>query len=140
MQATEQLAELIRRKHQVLMQLREIGRRQADLVSGGEIAALLKLLAGKQQLIAGLQALERELNPYYAQNPETRVWRSPADRTRCAQMADECNALLEEIVNLEKQGAEQMDIRRIDVAEQLHQAHAANHVRSAYQAQRRGIA
>jgi len=140
MHITEQLAELIHRKHQVLTQLRDIGRRQADLVSGGEIAALLKLLAGKQQLIAGLQALERELKPYYVQNPETRVWRSPVDRARCAQMADECNAMLEEIVSLEKQGAERMDVRRIDVAEQLQQAHAANHVRNAYQAQRRGIA
>jgi len=140
MPATEQLAELICRKHQVLMQLRDIGRRQADLVSGGEIAALLKLLAGKQQLIAALQELERELNPYYAQNSDTRAWRSPADRARCAQLADECNALLEEIVRLEKQGAEQMDARRNEVAEQLQQAHAASHVRNAYQAQRRSIA
>jgi flagellar biosynthesis/type III secretory pathway chaperone len=136
MQSTDQLAELIRQKHLVLSQLRDIGRRQADLVSSGEIGALLKLLAGKQQLIAGLQELERDLKPYYAQHPDTRVWRSTADRTRCAQMADECNKLLEEIVELEKRGAEQMDIRRNEVAEQLQQVHAASHVRSAYQAQR----
>jgi flagellar biosynthesis/type III secretory pathway chaperone len=136
MQSTDQLAELIRQKHLVLSQLRDIGRRQADLVSSGEIGALLKLLAGKQQLIAGLQELERDLKPYYAQHPDTRVWRSAADRTRCAQMADECNKLLEEIVELEKRGAEQMDIRRNEVAEQLQQVHAASHVRSAYQAQR----
>ena len=140
MQATEQLAELIRKKHQVLMQLRDIGRRQADLVSSGEIGALLKLLAGKQQLIAALQTLEGGLKPFYAQNPDTRVWRSPAERAQIAQMAAECNTLLEEIVSLEKRGAEQMDARKNEVAEQLQQVHAAAHVRNAYQAQRRNIA
>lgn len=140
MQSTDQLADLIRKKHQVLMRLRDIGRRQADLVSSGEIAALLKLLAGKQHLIAALQELERELKPYYAQNPEARVWRSPAERAQCAKLANECNALLEEIVSLEKHGAEQMDARKNEVAAQLSEAHAAAHVRSAYQAQRRSLA
>ena len=136
MQATEQLAELIRTKHQVLVQLRDIGRRQTDLVSGGEIAALLTLLASKQTLIAGLQDLERALKPHYAQNPDTRVWRTPSDRAQCAQLADQCNSLLEEIVSLEKLGAEQMDARKNEVAEQLQQVHAAAHVRNAYQSQR----
>lgn len=140
MQTTELLAELIRKKHQVLMQLREIGRRQADLVTGGEIAALLTLLGGKQQLIAGLQALEVQLKPFYAQNPETRTWRSPADRAQCAQLANECNTLLEEVVGLEKSSAEKMNARKSEVAEQLNQAHAASQVRSAYQAQRRAHA
>jgi flagellar biosynthesis/type III secretory pathway chaperone len=140
MQPTEKLAELIRKKHQVLMQLRDIGRRQADLVSSGEIAGLLTLLGGKQKLIAGLQELESRLKPYYADNPVTRVWRSPADRAQCAQLASECNALLEEIVNLEKLGAEKMNKRKSEVAEQLQQAHAAAHVRNAYQAQQRSHA
>lgn len=140
MHATEQLAELIRQKHQVLVQLREIGRRQTDLVNGGEITSLLKLLAGKQHLIVALQKLESELKPYYGQNPDARIWQSPADRTQCAMLASECNAILEEIVALEKQGAEQMNARKNEVAEQLQQVHAAAHVRNAYQAQRKSIA
>lgn len=140
MHATEQLAELIRQKHQVLVQLREIGRRQTDLVNGGEITSLLKLLAGKQHLIVALQKLESELKPYYGQNPDARTWQSPADRTQCAILASECNAILEEIVTLEKQGAEQMNARKNEVAEQLQQVHAAAHVRNAYQAQRKSIA
>lgn len=140
MQATEHLAELIRRKHQALVQLREIGRRQADLVRCGEMTALLKLLAAKQHLLVALQKLESELKPHYGQDPDKRAWRSPADRTQCAQLASECNAMLEEIVSLEKQGAEQMSARKQEVAEQLQQVHASAHVRNAYQAQRRSIA
>ena len=137
MQTTEQLAELIRRKHQVLVQLLDVGRRQADLVSGGDIAALIALLAAKQQLIGTLQALERELTPYYAEDPDRRIWQSPQERAECARKAADCNALLEEIVRLEKMGAEKMTVRRNDVAEQLQQVHAATQVRSAYEANRR---
>src|SRR5215218_5167523 len=107
--STEQLSELIRKKHQILVRLRDVGQQQADMVGTGEIGSLLKLLAGKQQLIVGLQELERLLKPYYAENPDTRVWRTPAERADCARLVTECNTLLEEVVQLEKRGAEQMD-------------------------------
>ena len=134
--STEQLAALIAQKHEVLVQLRAVGVRQTDLVSSGEIAALLKLLSAKQVLINRLQELERELKPYYAGDPDGRVWRSAEDRARCAKQASECNTMLEEVVRLEKYGAEQMDQRKNEVAQQLQQVHAAAHVRNAYQAQR----
>ncbi len=137
MRPTEQLTELIRKKHQVLVQLRDVGRRQMDLVASGDIVALLALLGAKQQLIAGLQTLEQELAPYYAEDPDRRTWPSPQHRAECARQASDCNALLEEIVALEKSGAEKMTVRRNEVAEQLQQAHAATQVRSAYEANRR---
>jgi len=137
-QSTEQLASLIAKKHEVLVQLRAVGVRQTDLVASGEIAGLLKLLAAKQHLINGLQQLERELKPFYIGDPDQRVWRSPEDRARCAQQAAECNTMLEEVVRLEKIGAEKMDARKNEVAQQLQQVHAAAHVRHAYQSQARG--
>ena len=137
MQSTEQLAALISQKHEVLVQLRAVGVRQTGLVASGEVAALLKLLAAKQHLITRLQELERELKPFYAGDPDKRVWRSPDDRARCAKQADDCNVLLEEIVQLEKLGADKMNERKNEVAQQLNQVHAASHVRNAYQAQQR---
>jgi hypothetical protein len=137
MHPTEQLAELIQRKHHVLVQLRDFGRRQADLAASGDIAALLTLLGTKQQLINGLQNLEQELSPYYAEDPDRRVWQSPQARAKCAEQAATCNKLLEEIVALEKLGAEKMTVRRNEVAEQLQQVHSAARVRSAYEANTR---
>src|SRR5689334_4834970 len=137
MQSTEQLASLIAKKHEVLVQLRAVGVRQTDLVASGEIGGLLKLLAAKQHLINGLQQLERELKPFYAGDPDQRIWRSPADRAHCAKQAAECNKMLEEIVQIEKIGAEKMDARKNEVAQQLQQVHAASQVRNAYQAQAR---
>jgi hypothetical protein len=140
MQATESLIELIRGKHQVLLQLREIGRRQATLVVGGDVDAVLKLLAIKQNLIASLQEIEYQLAPHYQENPDCRDWPSPQARQACARQAAECNSLLAEIVQLEKQGAEKMTARRNEVAEQLQQVHAATQVRGAYEAHRRSHA
>jgi hypothetical protein len=137
MQSTEQLAGLIAQKHEVLLQLRAVGVRQTDLVGSGEVAALRKLPAAKQHFITRLQELERELKPFYAGDPDKRVWRSPDERARCAKQANECNALLEEVVRLEKLGAEKMIERKNEVAQQLQQVHAATHVRNAYQAQQR---
>ena len=99
MQATQRLAELVHSKHQVLLQLRELGLRQADLVASGDTASLLKLLAVKQQLIAALQGLEHELAPRYLEDPDQRIWPSPERRAQCAHQAAECNELLREIVD-----------------------------------------
>ena len=137
MLTTERLSELISTKRAVLTQLREIGQRQIDLAASGDISLLLSLLGAKQSLIATLQDLETALRPHYAENPEQRPWRSAQERVACAQQASECNALLEDILRLEKLGAEKVAARRSEVAEQLQQVHAASQIRSAYESQRR---
>jgi flagellar biosynthesis/type III secretory pathway chaperone len=136
MQSTEQLAELITRKHQVLVQLCAVGTRQMDLVVNGETALLLKLLAAKQSLISALKNLERELAPFHEEAPAQRKWPSPEARAACAQQARECNEMLQTIVAMEQMGAEKMTIRRNEIASQLQQVHTAAQVRSAYESQR----
>jgi hypothetical protein len=137
MEATERLAALINGKHRVLLELRELGLRQAEFVRAGETGSLLKLLAVKQQLITTLQDLERQLTPHYKEDPDGRAWSSPAQRAECARQAATCNKVLQEILSIEKVCAEKMSARRNEVAEQLQQVHAAAHVRSAYESQRR---
>ncbi|MGD9632082.1 MAG: hypothetical protein AB7G28_23330 [Pirellulales bacterium] len=136
MQSTTLLADLVRRKHDVLAQLCAMGRRQQEIVERGETTALLELLALKQKLIALLQQLERDLAPFQAEDPELRVWATAAARQQCAELAVECNRLLAEVVELERTSAERLTIRRNDVAAQLRQVHTASQARSAYQAQR----
>jgi hypothetical protein len=136
MLSTELLAELINRKHQVLVQLRDAGRRQAEIVRDGDASALLKLLAAKQYMIAALQQVQREMAPFGNDDPNRRAWRMPEDRARCAQQAAECNELLSEVIALEKQSADEMAARRESVARQLRQVHVASQVRTAYEAQR----
>jgi hypothetical protein len=136
MTSTALLTDLIRRKHDVLTQLCAIGRRQQEIVERGETTTLLELLAGKQKMIALLQQHERELAPFHADDPDSRDWPTATAREQCAQLAADCNRLLAEVVELERQSAERLTVRRNDVAAQLRQAHTASQARNAYQAQR----
>lgn len=134
--ATNVLADLIHRKHSVLVELRDVGHRQREIVDRGETTALLELLAAKQSMIALLQQVERDLAPFHDDDPDERVWLSSEDRQRCAQEAAECSQLLAEIVELERASADRLTTRRNDVAAQLRQVYSAGQARSAYEAQR----
>jgi hypothetical protein len=129
---TDRLAELIGKKHACLLQLRDFGRRQDELVDGEDVALLLKLLASKQHLISNLQNIEQDLAPFREQDPERRPWRCAEDRSRCAHVAAECQQLLGEIVQQEKASEDRLKKRRDEVKARLTIAQAAAQVRGAY--------
>ena len=131
---TDQLAELIDRKHTCLTELREIGARQLELVRGGEMTALLDVLAAKQRLLERLQSVERELAPFRSQSPESRKWRTELHRQRCSKQIDACEALLAEIIQQEKLGETELTQRRDAAAARLAGAHQAGRTRGAYMA------
>src|SRR5437867_4332602 len=81
---TDQLAELVGRKHECLSQLHELGQQQLALVEASDLTALMHLLSTKQQLIAALKQIEVGLDPFRCEKPEERVWRSAAERAHCA--------------------------------------------------------
>ena len=133
--STDQLATLIAGRRQCLLQMRDLGRKQSELIATGEMDPLLRLLSVKQQLLTALQAIQRSLAPYHNQDPEQRIWASPDARARCAQQAADCRQLLEDVMQLEKQNERQITLRRDEVASQLQTVHTASMARGAYQAQ-----
>jgi hypothetical protein len=132
--STIRLAELVRRKHDVLVKLCEIGCRQREIVESQETNSLLKLLAVKQTMINLLQQIERDLAPYHSEDPEARIWSSPDARICCAELSANCHRMLQEIVALEQETAVHMESRRNEVAAQLKQVVAAGQARHAYEA------
>jgi hypothetical protein len=113
------LSSLIDSRLAVLVQLLAMSRRQASLIEENDLTPLLTVLAGKQQLVSELQAIDRQLAPYQQQSPESRQWSSSAERTRCQQQAARCEAVLREILLTEKQAEEQMVQQREVVAQRL---------------------
>jgi hypothetical protein len=134
----DKLAELIAHRHACLTQMHKLGTKQAELVASGEVGALLRLLSVKNQLIAALQAIEQQLVPFHAQDPEARVWSSPTARECCAKQIAECQSLLEQIMEMERMSEQKMTERRDHVAHQLQAAQSAGTARRAYQAQQLG--
>jgi hypothetical protein len=130
--ATDYLSELIARKHRVLSQLRQLAQRQKETIAAGEMTRLLGLLAAKQKVIEALQAVERELDPYRSQDPESRRWRSVDDRQQVRRTAEACESLLREIIQLEQHCESHMKTRRDATATRLQGTHQAAQASQAY--------
>ena len=131
--STEGLERLVAQKRRLLEQMLEIGRRQGELIESGDITTLLRLLTGKQQLIAALRAVERGLDEFRHDDPERRVWASPARRAACAVEAEACRRLLAEVIDMEKTHEQQIERRRDGVSDQLRRAQGAHEAATAYQ-------
>ena len=132
---TDVLAQLMGEKHEVLVQLHQLAQRQLAVVSeGGEMSELLGVLAAKQRLLDQLHALQRQLDPYRRQDPDSRRWRTPRDRQRCAQVAGRCQSLLGEVIELERRGEAQLQSRRDRTAAQLKAVSTTAEARAAYSA------
>lgn len=129
---TEQLANHLRGKRQVLEQLHQVGLRQGELIESGDVGSLLKLLAAKQRLLAALQAVEKRIVPYRDQDPEARAWPSADARAACAADAEACRQLLAGVVEMERSHERAMTERRDRVAQRLKRAHTAHGASGAY--------
>jgi hypothetical protein len=129
---TDILLQLVRARYSCLVQLRDLGRRQMELIDEGNVTALLDVLSVKQKPLSDIQRIEKALDPYRAQDPERRVWRTPADRETCARLVQKCEELLKEIVVLEKRSEEVMVQNRDATATRLEQLRSAGKARGAY--------
>lgn len=131
-QETDLLARLIDAKHGVLVQLRQLALRQQEWIAQGDMSRLMSLLAAKQQLLGQLQQVEQGIDPFRAQDPDRRPWRSPQDRNRCRDTAAKCEAMLAEIMDLERKSESELVQRRDLAAVRLQGLHQADRATQAY--------
>ncbi len=131
---TDLLAELIGKKHAILEKVRDLSRRQSDLIGDGNMTRLMSVLSAKEKLLTSLQDLQRKLNPFRNQDPDARKWRSPEDRQRCQQLSSRCEALIGEIMLVEKRSERELVQQRDVVAARLQRAHSSAQASRAYAA------
>jgi len=132
MNDTNILAAIIQKKHECLVQLCALGRRQRELIEAADMTSLLDVLAVKQRVLLELQRMERLTDPYRDQSPEERTWSSPELRQRCAQQLQECEQLLQEIVRQEKESEQELIHHRDEAAQRLECFQHARQVSVAY--------
>lgn len=129
---TDLLAELAERRHECLQQLCALSLRQLELINVEDMTALLGVLAAKQRLLGELRELERGMDPFRDQDPETRVWRNPQARQRCAQLIAQSQAIFAEILAHEKQGESRLQTHRDQAAARLQGVATGAQARNAY--------
>jgi len=132
---TDLLAELIRDKRECLLQLRDMGRRQLELIDEANMTALLDVLMAKQRPLQELQQIERALDPFRDQDPDQRRWRTGEDRRLCTEQLQQCERLLAEIISQEKCSEGALLRRRDEAASRLQSAQLAGQARQAYTAE-----
>jgi len=129
---TEVLAGLIDNKYEVLSLLRQLARAQVIVVRDGDMTRLMKLLATKQDLLNQLRNVERHIDPFRSQDPESRQWRSPQRRQQVRDMTTRCESLLNEIMLVEKQCEGELVVRRDAAATRLQGIHSVTQATDAY--------
>ncbi len=129
---TDRLRKLIDEKHSVLTSLRELADVQVEQAFNSDMAVLVSVLARKQPLMDELSRIQEELSTYTLDDPDSRVWKSPADRLACRAVAQSCDQLLKNILQLEQQAIDELSDRRDAVAVQLQDGRDGMSARSAY--------
>jgi hypothetical protein len=129
---SDRLAQLAVCKLQIMQLLRKLAAQQLEVISGGDMTNLLKLLAAKQTVMDQLTKVEQQLDPFRGEDPETRDWPSTAARETCQRNVETCNELLADIMRLEKQAELEMVRRRDDASVRLAGMHGASEARHAY--------
>jgi len=137
---TDRLDQLVRCKHAVLTQLRDLARKQLKLADKQDAAPMLSLLAVKQQLLDQLVGIEAALDPFRSQDPQQRRWRSDEARARCAETSQQCQTLLQEVMDLDRRGAEVLRARQAQHKAKIDSAHQAANAHTAYTAHNRPAA
>jgi hypothetical protein len=129
---TQILTSLLESKHECLTQLRDLGVRQLERIEEGDMSTLMKVLSAKQRLLTDLHQIERQLDPFRNQSPESRLWRTPSDRQHCAQLTTHCQLLFSEIVAQEREAESRLIVRRDDAEQSLRGLHVAAGAHGAY--------
>jgi hypothetical protein len=129
---SDRLAQLARGKLQIMQLLQRLATQQLEIIRGGDMTNLLKLLAAKQTVMDQLSKIEQQFDPFRGENPDTRDWPSTAAREECQRNVEACNELLSDIMRLEKQGELEMVRRRDDASVRLTGMHGAREASHAY--------
>ena len=129
---TERLAELIATRHELLVQMRDLGRLQMEFIGSNDFTQLLKVLASKQRVLTALQAADRELKPFRDDDPASRSWNNPQRREQCAELARRCDSIFREIVEQERHSEALLAACRDEASARLHGAHSSAQARGAY--------
>lgn len=132
---TDKLFELLSNKLDCLKQIRDLGRKQFELIDQNDLDLLLKVQSVKQLLLKRLQTNEQQLNPFCRQDPNQRSRKNDSQRLRCAETARDCECLLTEIIQQELQSEKLLVLRRDEAATRLQGVHSSWQARGAYLAQ-----
>lgn len=131
-QQTMVMAELIRKRRDVMVGILKASIAQEQALGDGLIEPLVARLNDKQTLIEDLRDLQEQLKPFADQTPEDREWPSEVDRENCRRAIEETERLQGAILEIDARCERVMIERRNEIFDSLNRATDAATVAKAY--------
>src|SRR5580698_3429718 len=115
----EDVLDVLKQRHAHCRQLLDLSRRQNRVIDASDYSSLLGILGQKQRVLARLDELKRRYPELGEQWTALRDQGRPEVRSQCEGIISEIEAMLAELVQTEKVGAEQLIRRRDTTQKQL---------------------
>lgn len=129
---TDRLLALMTVKLELVESLYALSASQQALLPGEDVSSLLGVIARRETLIDQLSHVQHELNPYQADDPNQRVWRTADRRDTCRQVIDRIEQLMREVLRMDGQTLVEMCEKRDILAAELRHGLDSNLTERAY--------
>lgn len=130
--STERLAHLVHQKSILVRELHKLVSKQQEMIRQQEID-LIPLLAVKQRVLETLGEVDRAMDPFRQQDPDSRYWKSTETRLACRQEADLCEDVFRQVLLMENECTLALQQQQQKNKEQLQGSVAAGQANRAYQ-------
>ncbi len=133
-QQTEFLLQCMRQRRDILQDIRLLTDSLSSAAHAADAEVSLGILARKDALLEEFSKVRQALRQYEQDDPERRIWTSPARRAECQQLADEGNRFLAETVHIDQATLQELHNHQQAIAAQLQNGTDSILARSAYTA------
>lgn len=127
----QRLTELCRTRLDILHKMRDAYLEQSRSLEDSDV--LLGTIARKQYLLDQLLEVQDQIAPFQKESPETRQWPSESERQACQKMADDGQAILLELKQMEQQAIEALQDRQQAVQADLYRVENTISMQKAYE-------
>jgi hypothetical protein len=128
----EDILEILKHRRAHCRDLLELSQRQNRVIDASDFSSLLVVLGQKQRLLGRLDEIKRRYPELGRQWSALRETGLPSVRRDCEAIISETEAILAELVQTEKDGAEHLQQRRDATRQQLETIAQGVHVNETY--------
>lgn len=128
----EDILDILKHRQAHCRELLELSRRQNHVIDASDYSSLLGILGQKQRILGRLDELKRRYPGLGQQWTALRETGVPRIRQECEGIISETEAILAELVQTEKEGADQLCERRETTRRQLEAIAQGFHVNETY--------
>lgn len=129
---TNRLIHLLGQQRELYLQLRDLSDRQRALIASDSPDLLLSILRDRQTLVAALVRLNEQLTPYRRDWEAVQATLSDDVRQQAAQLLEEINDLLRNILRVDQEDGALLSARKQAVAQSLSEVSGGRTANAAY--------